>query len=162
MALRGGITAMTLIIPRSESVMVMGVMAIGRIPITVIGPIIPTVIGLTTMAAEVVIIGADMADTTGKAEAAAIIGTAVPGMAGATAAGRAENTAASAHGVDVQVTLAGGIRGGMDVPMVAAIGAAREAFIAAVAAFAPVRGDRSEAAVVILAVVAAVRAGAKA
>jgi len=95
--------------------MVMGVMAIGRIPITVIGPIIPTVIGLTTMAAEVVIIGAGMTDTTGKAEAAAIIGTAVQEVVGDMAADRAENTAAPAHGEAVQVTLADGIRAGEEV-----------------------------------------------
>ncbi|GEM_PF-1025921 len=141
--------------------MVMGVMAIGRIPITVIGPIIPTVIGLTTMAAEVVIIGAGMTDTTGKAEAeaAAIIGTAVQEVVGDMAADRAENTAAPAHGEAVQVTLADGIRAGEEVSRAAINGEAAALVVAA--AFAPVRGDRSEAAVIILAVGAAVRAGVK-
>jgi len=140
--------------------MVMGVMAIGRIPITVIGPIIPTVIGLTTMAAEVVIIGAGMTDTTGKAEAAAIIGTAVQEVVGDMAADRAENTVAPAHGEAVQVTLADGIRAGEEVSEAAINGEAAALVVAA--AFAPVRGDRSEAAVIILAMGAAVRAGAKA
>lgn len=158
MALRGAITAMTLIIPRLESVMVMGVMAIGRIPITVIGLIIPTVIGLTTMAAEVVTMGEDMADTTGKAEAAAIIGTAVGDMA----ADRAENTTAVTLGADVQGAMAAGIRGREEVSAAAINGVA--AVLVRAVAFAPVRAPHSvaEAAAIILAVDAAVRGGAKA